>query len=41
MTKNEKEWKEKKLNILIIFFLNISGDFYGGLRNSCSIFRAC
>jgi hypothetical protein len=30
-----------KLNILIMFFLNIIGAYYSGLRNSCSIFRAC
>ena len=30
-----------KLNIFIMFFLNIIGAYYSGLRNSCSIFRAC
>ena len=30
-----------KLNIFIMFFLNIIGAYYSGLRNSCSMFRAC
>ena len=26
---------------LIMFFINIIGAYHSGLRNSCSIFRAC
>ena len=30
-----------KLTISFMFFLNIIGAYTSGLRNSCSIFRAC